>query len=180
MFTNFAKKMARTKRRGQLHNKESSTVGSKYPTSPKESGPPSTVAVIVISPGRDHRPCSGRRSVTMVSRPFPSGIGPNNILGWNLRGYLVRAMAIEFCAQWQRAEVDCSPIPPEIAKWTLRRSLTGHRSMSIRPDQHCESATIVELQQKNALIGLVHSSRAFLIGEMVFGQMHRSFHWEGD
>ena len=64
----------------------------------------------------------------------------------------------------------CSPIPPEITKWTLRRALTGHRSMSIRPDQHCESATIVELQQKNALIGLVHSSGAFLIGEMVFGQ----------
>ena len=70
----------------------------------------------------------------------------------------------------------CSPIPPEITKWTLRRALTGHRSMSIRPDQHCESVTIVELQQKNALIGLVHSSGAFLIGEMVFGQMHRSFH----
>lgn len=64
----------------------------------------------------------------------------------------------------------CSPIPPEITKWTLRRALTGHRSMSIRPDQHCESVTIVELQQKNALIGLVHSSGAFLIGEMVFGQ----------
>lgn len=112
--------------------------------------------------------------------PFLSGIGPNNILEWNLRGCLVRAMTIVSCAQWQSAEVDCSPIPPEIAKWTLRRSLTSHRSMSIRPDQHCESATIVKLQQKNALIGLVHSSGAFPIGEMVFGQMHRSFHWEID